>query len=43
MDTFKDKQSLEDLNAQPSTPWKVWRNGSARGRLEAPVAITAGA
>jgi glucose-1-phosphate cytidylyltransferase len=43
MDTFKDKQSLEDLNAQPSTPWKVWQNGSARGRLEAPVAITAGA
>ncbi len=27
MDTFKDKQSLEELN-QGSAPWKVWARGS---------------
>jgi len=27
MDTFKDKQHLEDLN-QSNAPWKVWRCGS---------------
>src|SRR5262249_10883342 len=27
MDTFKDKQSLEELN-QGAAPWKVWRRGS---------------
>ena len=25
MDTFKDKQRLEELNAQSSAPWKVWQ------------------
>jgi glucose-1-phosphate cytidylyltransferase len=28
MDTFKDKQRLEELN-QGSAPWKVWNNSSA--------------
>ena len=28
MDTFKDKQRLEDLNLR-GAPWKVWHNGSA--------------
>jgi glucose-1-phosphate cytidylyltransferase len=28
MDTFKDKQRLEELN-QNSAPWKVWRNRPA--------------
>ncbi|MBZ5676613.1 MAG: glucose-1-phosphate cytidylyltransferase [Acidobacteriia bacterium] len=28
MDTFKDKQSLEELN-QGTAPWKVWRKGPA--------------
>lgn len=42
MDTFKDKQHLEDLNAQATAPWKVWRKSVTDG-LEDPVAITAGA
>jgi glucose-1-phosphate cytidylyltransferase len=29
MDTFKDKQRLDDLN-QHSAPWKVWNNASTR-------------
>jgi glucose-1-phosphate cytidylyltransferase len=33
MDTFKDKQRLEELN-QGNAPWKVWNNSSA----EAPAA-----
>ncbi|MEO8657501.1 MAG: sugar phosphate nucleotidyltransferase [Bryobacteraceae bacterium] len=28
MDTFKDKQSLEELN-QATAPWKVWRRGKS--------------
>ena len=28
MDTFKDKQRLEELS-QTSAPWKVWKNGAA--------------
>ena len=27
MDTFKDKQALEELN-QAAAPWKVWRRAS---------------
>jgi glucose-1-phosphate cytidylyltransferase len=30
MDTFKDKQGLDDLYATGHAPWQVW-NGSARG------------
>lgn len=42
MDTFKDKQRLEELNAQGAAPWKVWRQatGAASDSL---VAMTAGA
>ncbi|MEI9813663.1 MAG: glucose-1-phosphate cytidylyltransferase [Acidobacteriota bacterium] len=25
MDTFKDKQRLEEMNTQPASPWKVWQ------------------
>ena len=28
MDTFKDKQKLEDLN-EGSAPWKVWNHSAA--------------
>ena len=32
MDTFKDKQLLEDLYSRGQVPWEVWKtNGSARG------------
>jgi glucose-1-phosphate cytidylyltransferase len=36
MDTFKDKQALEELN-QGAAPWKVWRqsNGPGGGTPEA--------
>jgi hypothetical protein len=29
MDTFKDKQRLDDLNAQGDCPWEVWRHDPA--------------
>jgi glucose-1-phosphate cytidylyltransferase len=29
MDTFKDKQILEDLYARGAAPWEVWKNGGA--------------
>ncbi len=29
MDTFKDKQHLDDLHAAGETPWEVWKNGPA--------------
>jgi glucose-1-phosphate cytidylyltransferase len=28
MDTFKDKQYLDDLFAKGSAPWEVWKNGA---------------
>lgn len=28
LDTFKDKQLIDDLYAQGRTPWKVWANGN---------------
>jgi glucose-1-phosphate cytidylyltransferase len=28
MDTFKDKQRLEELN-QSTAPWKVWNHGAS--------------
>ena len=28
MDTFKDKQTLDELEASGSAPWCVWKNGS---------------
>jgi glucose-1-phosphate cytidylyltransferase len=33
MDTFKDKQGLDDLHARGNAPWEVWkRNGRAAGK-----------
>jgi hypothetical protein len=34
MDTFKEKQQLEDLYAQGEAPWAIWRsdaNGNGKG------------
>lgn len=42
MDTFKDKQRLEEMNAQGAAPWKVWRTGSD-WRADEMVAVSAGA
>ncbi len=30
MDTFKDKQYLDDLYAKGNAPWEVWKNGNGR-------------
>jgi glucose-1-phosphate cytidylyltransferase len=34
MDTFKDKQSFEDMIARGITPWEVWNNGSVAPESE---------
>ncbi len=31
MDTFKDKQYLDDLYAKGNAPWQVWRSGNGNG------------
>jgi hypothetical protein len=28
MDTFKEKQLLEDLYMRGQVPWEVWKNGA---------------
>ena len=40
MDTFKDKQRLEELNQGPA-PWKVWNHNTLAA--DEPVAVSAGA
>ena len=30
MDTFKDKQAFDDMNARGETPWAVWKSADAR-------------
>jgi glucose-1-phosphate cytidylyltransferase len=32
LDTFKDKQHLEELYARGDAPWEVWRSGTASAR-----------
>jgi len=29
MDTFRDKQILDELDASGAAPWHVWKNGQA--------------
>ncbi|RAK69358.1 glucose-1-phosphate cytidylyltransferase [Hymenobacter edaphi] len=33
MDTFKDKQTLDELHANGPAPWEVWRQPEARAKL----------
>ena len=33
MDTFKDKQQLENLYASGNAPWKVWKNGNGNDHI----------
>ena len=35
MDTFKDKQVLDELDARGDAPWQIWRRGSLLGRARA--------
>jgi hypothetical protein len=30
MDTFKEKQLLEDLYMRGQVPWEVWKNGNGK-------------
>jgi glucose-1-phosphate cytidylyltransferase len=32
MDTFKDRQQLEDLYTRGNAPWELWKNGKREGR-----------
>ena len=36
MDTFKDKQELENLYASGAAPWEVWRTNGSAGKLRNP-------
>ncbi len=36
MDTFKEKQELEDVYTQAHAPWAVWTNGNGAGRPPEP-------
>jgi hypothetical protein len=40
MDTFKEKQQLEDLYARGEAPWAIWRS-DARGNGKAGAAAMA--
>ena len=42
MDTFKDKQQLDDLYARGDAPWEVWKNSSQREEAAVPVNGTSG-
>ena len=35
MDTFKDKQILEELDTSGQAPWRVWKNGQTPARVVA--------
>jgi glucose-1-phosphate cytidylyltransferase len=37
MDTFKDKQQLDDLYARGDAPWEVWKNSPNREEAAASV------
>jgi glucose-1-phosphate cytidylyltransferase len=37
MDTFKDKQQLDDLYARGDAPWEVWKNSSPGEEAALPV------
>jgi glucose-1-phosphate cytidylyltransferase len=40
MDTFKDKQILEDMYSRGVAPWEVWKNGGGASAVAAPTALT---
>jgi len=44
MDTFKERQQLEDLWSKGDAPWQVWaKDGHVRGAKKLPLATTNGA
>jgi len=38
MDTFKDRQQLEELYTRGEAPWELWKNGKKNGAMAAPPA-----
>lgn len=38
MDTFKDKQQLEDLYASGTAPWEIWKTAAERAARTPPIA-----
>ncbi len=42
MDTFKDKQQLDDLYARGDAPWEVWKSSSPREEVAVTVNETSG-
>jgi glucose-1-phosphate cytidylyltransferase len=42
MDTFKDKQQLDDLYARGDAPWEVWKNSLLREEAAVTVNGTSG-
>ena len=41
MDTFKDKQLLEDMHARGTAPWEVWKNAPADPGRQAMMTLAA--
>jgi hypothetical protein len=39
MDTFKDRQQLEDIYARGGAPWEVWNNGNIAAPSYAGVGV----
>lgn len=39
MDTFKDKQRLDDLYARGGAPWELWKRGEAAATGPVPLAV----
>ena len=43
MDTFKEKQELDDLHSKGNAPWQLWKkNGKGPAIVSASAAIKAG-
>jgi glucose-1-phosphate cytidylyltransferase len=38
MDTFRDKQVLDELEASGDAPWRIWKNGHVGSKTAAAVA-----
>ena len=39
MDTFKDKQQLDDMYSRGEAPWEVWKNSPKNKKFSIPLWI----
>jgi glucose-1-phosphate cytidylyltransferase len=39
MDTFRDKQTLDEIEASGSAPWRLWKNGQKNGQPAARAVV----